>query len=125
MTEYQCFCGKTVSSARHLGQHVAQTDDRQHNFVEDRAEPTGNNPENLIEEWEENASQEEQEELTINEVETPDNPADHDPEPEDDGFEKIAELEAEKFTKAQIKKLKKAQKNGYTEYNPETEELRK
>jgi hypothetical protein len=60
--------------------------------------------------------------MKLNEVETPDEPADA--KPETDNWQEIAELDAGNFTKEEIKKFKKAMKQGYEEYNPETGDLR-
>lgn len=113
MTEYQCFCGKTCSSARHLGQHVAQTNDKQHNYVQNQTETDGDNPENLVEEWKDNN---ENDGLTINEIDTTDKPSDA---PE---FEKLSEIDADRISdkKTRQKMAAIAKKNPDAEIRVDT-----
>lgn len=126
MTATCPLCGKEVKNYHYLGQHIDKKDDPLHNNQDvDQLQKENDTTENIMDEWEtdkEPADTSEKDSMKLNEVETPDQPADA--EPETDNWEEIAELDAENFTKDEIRKLKKAMKQGYEQYNPETGDLK-
>ena len=100
-------CGQKLSSLFYLGQHVQKKNDDVHNgnqaqeLEETIDEKTDEKPGDLTEEWKENNDS------MVNEVQTPDKPAD---EPD---YVKITELDADQFTDKEIEVLYEVYSQGY------------
>lgn len=124
MTATCPLCGKEVKNYHYLGQHIDKKDDPLHNNQDvDQLRKENDTTENIMDEWDTGEQEEEPEMPKLNEVDIPDEPADAEPDNSGEWHE-IAELQAENFTDKEVVKLKKAMKQGYEEFNPETGELK-